>query len=127
MTSPFGAPLVTEEMLDTLRTFAYPGLQTPVAILRRQAVTANPYGDDTEDWVEVSDTFGWFRQMNDPYIAAANGVAAITGIFRLELPVGTDVAPGDMVGVEGQTYMVENTNVEDTLQVFLEVYVRITT
>lgn len=125
MSSTFGDPLVTPAMLETLRGFAYKGLQTEVHVLRRLPVASNPYGDDTEAWVETTTTFGWIRQMNDPYIREGSGIASITGIFRLELPVDTEVVPGDMVGVEGQTYMVENTNVEDTLKVFLEAYVRI--
>jgi head-tail adaptor len=125
VSSPYGGPLVTDEMYVALRGFAYQGLQTPVAILRREVI-ANPYGDDTEVWVEEADTWGWIRQMNDPNIVAQSGVAQTTGVFRLELPVGIDVRAGDMVGVEGQTYMVENTSVEDTVQVFLEVYIRVT-
>jgi hypothetical protein len=125
VSSPYGGPLVTDEMYVALRGFAYQGLQTPVSILRREVVE-NPYGDDSEVWAEESSTWGWIRQMNDPSIVAQNGVAQTTGVFRLELPVGTDVRPGDMVGVEGATYMVENTSVEDTVQVFLEVYIRAT-
>lgn len=123
MTSPF-SPLVTDEMLETLRGFAYQGLQTEVHILRREIVADGPYGDGGEEWVEESTTFGWIHQMNNPFIQAQAGVASVTGVFRLELPIGTDIAIADMVGVEGATYTVENTNTEDTLKVFLEAYIR---
>lgn len=126
MSNPYGGPLVTPGMLTALRGFAYAGLQTEVHILRRQTMS-NPYGDDSEAWVETAQTWGWFKQMNDPYIREEVGVASTTGVFRLELPVGIELDVGDMVGVEGAEYMVENTSVEDTVQVFLEAYVRIVT
>jgi head-tail adaptor len=123
VSSPYGGPLVTDEMYGALREFAYQGLQTPVSILRREVIE-NPYGDSAEEWVDQGETWSWIRQMNDPSITERGGIAQTTGVFRVELPVGADVRVGDMIGAEGETYMVENTSTEDTVQVFLEVYAR---
>jgi head-tail adaptor len=123
MTSPYGE-LVTDDMYAALRQYAYRGLQTPVTIKRR-SVSDNPYGDSEESWVVVGTTWGWLRQINKPAILEQLGLAAVTGVYRLELPFETDVKSGDRVELEGVDYLVEDTGAEDTVQVFQEAYVRV--
>lgn len=116
--------LVTEDMLVMLRQYAYSGLVTDVQIKKRVRGD-NEYGDSEETWPTVNSTVkGWLRQMNDPAILESLGLAGAVGVFRLEMPVGSDVASGDQVVIGPGIYTVENTNTEDTLQVFLEAYVR---
>lgn len=123
MSSPYN-PLVTDDMLDTLRGFADQGLQRPFTVLRKQAVVANPYGDDTEEWVEQTSTWGWLKMVNSPYLSENSGLVAGLSIYRLELPIDTDVAVGDMIGGEGSTYVVQDTNNDDTLQMWRTLIVR---
>ena len=77
-----------------------------------------------EEWDEVVTLPGWIRQQNNPDLRSEISGIYTLAVFRVLVPFDTDVRPGDHVVVEGATYLVQNTNVEDTNRVSLVVIVQ---
>ena len=117
-------PLVSAAQMAGLRAFAYRGLQTPVTICPRVSATDGFGGDPKPTWSPGITVLGWVRQMNDSHLQDELGLAGATGIFRVVVPVDTVVHVDDQLLIAGQRYTVNNTNDENTIRVFQEIYAR---
>lgn len=118
-------PLVTTTELEALRGVIESGMETTVTILRRTS-SDNPYGDDqTDAYTPQSATVkGWLRTVPEGTIDVVSGVMADVSIYRLFVPVGTDIRNGDRLMIEGRRYTVTDTNKESTYQVALKCSLR---
>lgn len=115
--------LVSTAQLTQLRAVAYRGLDTPVTIQRRTAIETD--ADVAYTWATVTTTLGWLRMMNKPHVVAQFGyIAGATNIFRLHLRHDVDVQPEDRVVIGDTTYEIQDSNQEDTIQVFRTLVVR---
>ena len=111
--------LITAAQMEAIREIPLSGMQTPVSILRLEAVE-RPDGDDQQVWVEIESTMGWiYEPLDYPHGGAVGGVQAIAHEFRVYLPVETDIVPGDHLGADGQIFNVVNTNDADTYRPML--------
>jgi hypothetical protein len=120
-------PLINDEMLASIRDWAYKGLQTEFVVKRKQVISSNPYGDDQEAWVEVFEVMGWIKMINQPVIDVGLGLVSATNVFRLELPIDADIRVGDKVAQDddrSHEYVITDTNDEDTLQVWRSCFAR---
>jgi hypothetical protein len=116
-------PLVTAQQLDGLRFIAELGMETTVDIYPR--VESEAPSDTVDSWPTKSlSTKGWLRSMPAMAFNIDVGVLEASTPFRLFLPVGTPVKPGDRVKIAGADYSVVDTNVESTLQVVLRCTLR---
>ena len=119
------APLVSPGLIKKMRKIANRGLQTPVMLLRRLPVVANPYGDDTEDWVTLGEYMGWMRSVNTARIEDTTGnVAGTIGVYRLHLVAEVRLFPGDLVVFDSNEYTVQDDNYENTYKVFTTATIR---
>jgi hypothetical protein len=116
--------LVSNAELASLRGVIEMGMVATVTILKRQTAD-NVYGDDqTETWVAGSAVKGWLRTVPEGTIDVVSGVQADVAIYRLFVPVGTDIANNDKVRIESRDYIVTDTNKESTYQVALKCSLR---
>jgi hypothetical protein len=53
-----------------------------------------------------------------------SGQLVVAATFRLWVPVGTDIQPGDQVEIGGYTYQVSDTSAGETWPAFLECLLR---
>lgn len=117
--------LVTDSQMASLRTVIESGMVTEVTIFNRNRAD-NAYGDEqTETWpgdgVVVQ---GWLRTVPEGTIDVVSGVMADVAIFRLFVPVGTNVNNGDRVDIDGRRFIVTDTNKESTYQTALKCSLR---
>lgn len=110
------SPLVSDTQIAQLRTVAYRGLDTSVTIQRRTA-TEGP-ADVVYTWATVTTAKGWLRAMNKPEVDLQVRYAGVTNVYRLHLRHDVDIRPEDRVLVGSETYEVQDTNAENTIQIF---------
>jgi len=123
-------PLVTAEELASLAELAETGMLTPVAIYARS--TERNYatgwddssGDSEQFATEPVNVNGWLRERPDGQTDDDLGVIAHTEDARLFLPLGTVVARGDKVVIEGHEYAVIDDNANNTYRVLVRVALR---
>lgn len=115
-------PLVSDSQLAALRSVAYKGLETEVSILRATQIE-NAYGSE-EEWVTLSTTMGWIREMSVSPAGREISFVGTTGLFRLDLEVDTDIEPGDRVGIDGVIFSVNDTNSDNTIRIFAKAIMR---
>lgn len=116
------APFLTPGMRKRLRRvtgsmFAHTG------DIYRHITVASDFGM-SEQWVHVGTSPCWVRQMNNPDLKVDYGGIYTLGIFRVLMPWGTNITVGDRLIVNGSTYLVQNTNVEDTNSIDLVLFVQ---
>jgi hypothetical protein len=122
-------PLVPPHVLTQVRLVAEQGMQTMVTI-RRRSVVVSDYGDDSVEFTETHETMdhgvkGWFYSTPTPVQEVNAGALVTVNTYRLYVPVGTDVVPGDevLVGDDG-VYIVSDTTAESTWLAMLECSLR---
>ena len=115
-------PLVSTTQLTAIRNIAYRGLDTPVTI-QRKTVSEGDFGG-VETWNTVTTTNGWLREMTTTKPFGIASLLQTVGTFRLHLAVGTDIQPGDRAVVNGVEFEVNDTNADNTLQVFTTAILR---
>ena len=116
-------PLVSESQLKSLRSVVELGMVTDVTIVNATQVD-NPYSDD--EYVQEAEgarqtVKGWLREVPAGTIDVVSGVMANTGMYRLFLPLGTVINNGDRVFVNGEQFVVQDTNQDSTYKVTLRV------
>jgi hypothetical protein len=119
-------PLISSNLLKSLRKVANRGLQTEVTLMQRQAVEENPYGDDTEEWVTMGEFMGWMKGLSTmrARITGADDVVGSVGVFRLHLESKVVINTGDMVVADGLEYTVQDANLENTYRVYTTAILR---
>ena len=128
-------PLLTPKQLTAVQAVALRGMQTPITILRRAQVAASgpgsDYGDDELTYTETSESrrtevMGWFRSTPTPVQTVDTGAIITVNTYRLLVPVGTDILPGDEAQVDGDpnTYTVSDTTAESNWLPYLQCSLR---
>lgn len=113
---------LTPNQLERVRDVALLGMITPVTIERRaegDIPAGNDYGDDFITYTTTTATRrlevrGWFYSMPTPVQEVDTGMIVTVNTYRLFLPVGTDILPGDHVHVGNDDYTVSDTTGEGT-------------
>lgn len=116
-------PLVTESQLNSLRSVVELGMVTDVTIINVEQADS-PFSDD--EMVKEGEggrqvVKGWLREVPAGTIDVVSGVMANTGIYRLFLPLGTQIENGDRVVVNDEEFIVQDTNQDSTYKVTLRV------
>jgi hypothetical protein len=112
------APLISPGLIKKMRTIANRGLQTNVVVMRRMAVEEGLYGDDVEQWVTLNEYKGWMKMTNIPRLDNVGGVIGAIGVYRLHLEASVEVRAADLVIMDGDEFVVQDDNHEDTYRVF---------
>lgn len=111
----FPPKLVSDSQMAQLRTVAEMGMQSAVVITKRTFDDTNPYTDDEVVATEYTiETYGWLRSTPAGDIRSIDHMQAVVSSHRLFVPVGTDIATGDKVMVDGIEFTVQDTSVEST-------------
>lgn len=118
------AGLVSDAEMAALQDIAELGMVDDVAIFTR-SIGAGLEGDTDEDFTATITVKGWLWET----LASGNGdvvggLESITTAYRLFLPVGTPIEPGDRVVIKGETYVVIATNAENTYRPVLRCALR---
>lgn len=112
--------LVSDSQIARLRTVAELGMQSTVVITKRTYDDTNPYTDDEVVSSESTiTTKGWLRSTPAGDIRSMNNMQAVVSSHRLFVPVGTDIATGDKVTIDGHDFIVQDTSVESTWKVLI--------
>jgi hypothetical protein len=127
-----GGALLSATQLAAVQQVALSGMQSAVTVYRRTdspVVADNAYGDDALTWVEtsesrVADVKGWLYSTPNPVQETDTGAVVTVNTYRLYLPVGTDVEPGDRVVVGVEEFTVSDTTHETTWPALLSVSLR---
>lgn len=104
--------LVSESELEALRQVAESSFPTDVTIYRQTRTTTSE--GSVSAWTRVTTVKGWLKEETTPPVGDVGGVQATVPVYRLNVPVGTDIQAGDRVRIEGATYEVNDTNSEDS-------------
>jgi hypothetical protein len=114
-----------------VRKLAELGMQTEVTIYARSEATppADDYGDDYLDFSETNESRkgtvkGWFYSVPADTQDVDTGMVVTTNTYRLLVPVGTDIDPGDKVTVGADEYIVSDTDREGTWLPMLTCHLR---
>jgi hypothetical protein len=119
---PSQGRFLTDRQLERVRDVALLGMTTPITIERRAEApipVGGDYGDDFISFTTTSESRrqtvkGWFFSTPDPVQDVDTGQVVTVNTYRLFLPVGTDILPGDHVHVGSQDYTVSDTTAEGT-------------
>ena len=119
---PRQTTFLTANQLEAVRSLAILGMQTPVTIERRgEGVipAGGDYGDDFLSYAETTESHktdikGWFYSTPTQMLDVDTGATVTSNTYRLFLPVGTDILPGDHVHVGTSDYTVTDTTAEGT-------------
>lgn len=111
---------LTPRQMERVRDVALLGMVTPVTIERRAEApvpVGGDYGDDFLSYTTTSETRrtsvnGWFYSTPTPVQQVDTGAIVTVNTYRLFLPVGTDILPGDHVHVGADDYTVSDTTAE---------------
>lgn len=108
-----------------MQEIALSGMQTPVTIFRRTVVAAgSDEYDDQLTFVRTETLNGWLSSTPTPVAEVNAGALVTANTYRLYLPVGTDIQPGDRVTIGARTYTVSDTTAESTWPALLAVSLR---
>lgn len=128
---PWPQQFVTDKQMTELRKLAELGMQTEVDIYARSEGTppAHDYGDDYLDYTQTNESRkstvkGWFYSVPAQVQEVDTGMVVTTNTYRLLLPVGTDIDPGDRVVVGSDEYTVSDTDREGTWLPMLTCHLR---
>ncbi len=112
-------PFFSEAQLHQLREVTMSGLVTPVTIKRR-STSDSDYGDaEVVTWTTVLSTKGWVFSTPTPVQQPDSGAVITVNTYRLYLPVGLDVRPGDQAFIGSDTYIISDTTGESTWQAMI--------
>ena len=124
--------LLSADQLKAVQQIAMRGMQSDVEIFRRTDSTSageNAYGDDALTWIEtgesrVANVKGWLYSTPTPVQEVDSGSVVTVNTYRLYVPVGTDVKPGDRVVIGSEEFTVSDTTCESTWPALLNVSLR---
>jgi hypothetical protein len=125
-------PLLSLSQLSSIQKIALLGMTTPITILRRivdfgMDMDDNPYGSSLEYTnVTPSDgVLGMLHSTPTPEARIDDGQLITVNTYRLWVPVGTDIKPGDHIVIAMNTYVVSDTTVDETWPAFLSCSLRL--
>lgn len=106
--------LINASELAAVRETAESGMITDVTI-KRSSIVETPEGSE-DRWTTVVTVKGWLTEQTRPGAALGEvgGVQAVAGVYRLFVPVGTDIQANDQVLVNGGIFIVQYTDAEGT-------------
>jgi len=116
-------PLISASQLAHVQKVVELGMVTDVTIVNHTTADS-PFSDDeyVQEATSSRQTLkGWLREVPAGTIDVVSGVMANTGVYRLFLPVGTNINNGDRVIVNGEEFVVQDTNADSTYQATLRV------
>lgn len=117
-------PLVSATQIAALRSVANHGLDDVATAILRSIQVENDFGSE-DAWATVElDAACWLREMSSTNVGSMASRLVTTGTYRCHFEAGLDVQPGDHIVIGGQTYDVQGTNVENTLQIFTTAVMR---
>lgn len=117
-----GVPLLSDAEMAALREIALSGMQSSVEVWTRSTLRTD---DGWEDVFAYSATVdGWIDSTPTPMQTEVSGKVTTVNTYRLFVPVGTAVEPGDHVVSGGKTFIVSDTTSESTWQAMLKVSLR---
>jgi len=112
--------LLSTSQLNALSNLVRRGFTTDITICDH-VITETDNGT-AESWVPRSESVkGWMYVSVTPVMTVGGGLQSIVNTQRLYLDLGTDIQTGDRVIVDGETFTVEDTTRENTIQAMLTV------
>ena len=118
--------LISDSELGALQDLVLSGLKTTVYIYN----ATNELTDDGQQSVfpssPSSTVLGWLYEMTpaSTTMSVLDGGATLSELFRLLIPIGTVINPGDKVVIGAGTYYVQHTNADNTYPTSLSVALR---
>lgn len=135
MSNPY-PPLINATTVHGLGELARRAMQTPVVINRRNVeyqgstIVSDDLGDDevSYDATTESTSTTVYGSLSTNFAnnvqVEQDGALVTIDMYKLILPVGTDIRPGDSVLAGGDTYAVADVSLESTWQALLVVSMR---
>lgn len=115
--------LISPSELAALREVAESAMATTVTIKRKtNELTEN---GQKSTWPTIGTVQGMLYSGLSPVLTLVSGEIAAVGTVQLRVPVGTDIASGDRAVINGTTYIVSDTAVDDTWQAMLRCSLRV--
>lgn len=112
-------PFLSAAQMDQIREVAMRGMTT-ACLIRRKTTSDSAYGDDdVVTWTDLVTVKGWIRSTPTPVREQDTGQVITVNTYRLLVPVGTDIAVGDLVVADGGEFIVSDTTAESTWQAYL--------
>ena len=112
--------LLSAAELGAIQSVAQSGMTTTATILTRATVET----DDGQEsvWADAGDTVCWVRQIlgDSSTLGAVSGAVASAQLVNVRVPIGTVIAGGDHLGIDGDLYTVEAGNQSDTYPAWWE-------
>lgn len=117
-------PLLSASELAAVQEVALSGMQTSVTVWRKSNVSTDDGMKST--WTQVGKPInGWLHSTPTPVITLVSGALATVNTYRLFLPVGSDVTPGDQVTIGSMRYVLSDTTNDETWPALLRCSLRL--
>lgn len=120
--------LLTTAQLRAVQRIGESMFSTSVSIYKRQPYAhddSNPYGDDTVTYATTAVVVtGWLVPEEKADFSTNVAQIVTSGRFMLRLPAGTDIGPGDRCTIDGLSYAVAESSIEQTWPEWLNVHLR---
>ena len=112
--------LISDELINNLRTVAYKQLVTPVDIYR-SVRSEGAYGTD-ETWTLVASTYTWFKpNFAGNIVVQPGGQLGHGSDAEFRFAVGTDIQIGDRLTVNGESgFIIQDIDDGATIQLYLK-------
>lgn len=115
--------LLSDSQLAALSKIAEMGMKSSVTIKRR-STTQSVLEDNVDTWTTVGTTIGWVRALPSDDFSIDGGGFRVGVTHRLFVPLDTDLRPHDQVVINGETFQVTDTALENTWKVLLRCSLR---
>jgi hypothetical protein len=107
-------PLISTSQLAFMRTTVERAFNTDVDIYKRSLVES-VYEDEATETFTFSETIkGWVYSTPSSSAAEVGFTIGTLNLYRLFVPVGSDVEPGDRLKIDGNDFLVIDTINEST-------------
>ena len=115
----------SDTQVSYLRNFALRGMATQITIVRQRMVNdSSPYGDDLLVEETVGTAMGWIWSTPNRERQLEAGSLVTANVYRLYVPVGTDIQPADIIRSGDLSFIVVDTTSENTWKALLNVSLR---
>lgn len=116
------APLLSASEIASVREVAESGMQTTVAVWTRGTVKTVDGWEAT--YTLTSTILGWLFSTPTPVQTEVSGKQTTVNTYRLFLPIGSAIVPGDHAVIGAKTFVVSDVNEESTWLAMLTVSLR---
>lgn len=120
--------LLTDKQLQSIQKLGEQSFKVSCTLTKKLAFgkdLSNPYGDSEVSYATATTTFkGWLVPVSSVDFTMGVSQVISSGDFRLRVPIDANPETGDKIDIQGHTYFVSESTIEQTWPEWITVRVR---